>query len=113
MDIDKKKIRDHLKLLIDFKKPTECKFIIEFDIQKRAPIIDMIVRSGGCWIMSSEVGNAISTTQGENRISIEVKNYEFIELWKQVYLKNMISYFKKKGYAKKLSTKRLGALSMK
>ena len=103
--LDKKKIKDKLKLFFDFKKPTECKLIVEFDIQKNAPTIDMIIRSGGCWIMSSEVGNTVATTQGEKRICVEVKNYDFIEVWEQVYLENMIRYFRKKGYAKKISTK--------
>jgi hypothetical protein len=103
--LDQRKLKGKLKLLFDFKKPTECKLIVEFDIQKNGPTIDMIIRSGGCWIMSSEVGNTIATTQGEKRICVEVKNYDFIEVWEQVYLENMIRHFRKKGYAKKLSSK--------
>ena len=55
--------------------------------------------------MSSEVGNTIATTQGEKRICVEVKNYDFIKVWEQVYLENMLRHFRKKGYAKKISSK--------
>ncbi len=103
--MDKKKIKDKLKLLFDFTKPTECKLIVEFDIQKNAPTIDMIIRTGGCWIMSSEIGNTVATTQGEKRICVEVKNYDFFEIWGKVYIENMTQHFRKKGYAKRLSNK--------
>lgn len=53
--------------------------------------------------MSSEKGHTVAATQGEKRISVEINNYEFSEVWEYFYMENMTSHFRKKGYSKKLS----------
>lgn len=46
--VQSRKIASTVKLLLDFKKPTSCKLIIKFDVQKQGPTVDMIIRNGGC-----------------------------------------------------------------
>lgn len=44
-----KKIGNEIKLLLDFKKPTPCKLIIIFDIQKQGFTVDMIIKKW--WVL--------------------------------------------------------------
>jgi|GEM_PF-6158568 len=104
----KKNRSRYIYLIIDLLSPTKCSFIISFDIWKRGPVVDIIMKNGGCYIQSSDDGVKFSDNPNAPRILMEViTEDELKENWKDMYFKGITNMFKKKHSLKLKEAKKI------
>ena len=81
------KNKNLLNLILEFKKPSSCVLILEFDIVKKGIIIDQIVTTKGLYIQYGREGDRLSSTVDHPRIFIEITSPGFREGWDRIFQK--------------------------
>ena len=79
------KDNDNIQLLIELKKPSECKFVINFEIYKHGGSVDLIMNNGGCYLQSAEDGTKVSQSINAPRILVEVISPKILNEWDKIY----------------------------
>lgn len=97
-----KKDYNNIYLIVEMKRPVECKFTIHFLTEKHGHIIDMIIFNGGFYLQSAEDGKKVVEALNVPRILIEVTTRSFKEEWDEIYHKVIVEVLKR---TRKLSSK--------
>ncbi len=79
------KNKNLINLILEFKKPSRCVLILEFDIIKQGIIIDQIVITKGLYIQYGREGDRFSSTVDHPRIFVEIPSSGFREEWNKVF----------------------------
>ena len=81
------KNKNLLNLILEFKKPSKCVLILEFDIVRQGIIIDQIVTTKGLYIQYGREGDRFSSTVDHPRIFVEIPSPAFREGWNKIFHK--------------------------
>lgn len=81
------KDKNLLSLILEFKKPSKCVLVLEFDIVKQGIIIDQIVTTKGLYIQYGRKGDRYATTVDHTRIFVEIPSPGFKEEWDKMFHK--------------------------
>lgn len=92
-------------LKMQFTKPMEIVFGIDFKIDTDYSLIDGIIESKGFYLQTGVKGDKVSKKTNDPKILVEVPDMGVKELWNRLLLKTVKKNFRKKGYAKKESIK--------
>jgi hypothetical protein len=97
---------DRVGLILDFKRPSECVAILEFETQRKGALIDAMVRAQGFYLQPGRPGQHLSDEFDNDRILIEVPSHFFRDAWETIFLKATIRRFKKSGLSRRESKER-------
>lgn len=89
-----------LILEIEFKKPMEVKFGIEFNIEKQYALIDGVIQSRGAYLQTGKAGDKVSEFKGSS-ILIEVPDLKIDDKWNEIVFETVKDRNKKAGATKK------------
>ena len=95
----------YLLLLIEVISPIEIKFLIKFDTEKHAGLIDIIVNSQLLYIQAGKQGERLKQDLDRPKVLMEVPCIEFSDEWYRIYLRVYTKHFRKLGYSKKDAVK--------
>lgn len=90
-----------VKLILSFKKPSECIAILEFDILKQGGIVDQIILSQALYFQCAREGERLLDTLDRERIVVEVPSKQFEPEWNNMLFKALEADGKKKGLSKR------------
>jgi hypothetical protein len=89
--------KDHVALVLWFKKPIEATAILEFDIVRQGILIDQILTARMFYLQPGRPGDRLKTTLGARRIFVEVPDTGFRERWEKLFHKRLAKNMKSKG----------------
>jgi hypothetical protein len=92
-----------LSLNLHFVKPAEAMLILEFDIVRQGVIVDQILMAKGLFIQPGREGDRLSTKLKAERLLVEVPDIGFGELWEDMFYKNLVTNFRRKGLSRQQS----------
>lgn len=103
-------IGNKVALLLEFLSPVDCKFIIEMDVVKMGPVINLIFKSQSLYIQQGKPGDRLKNNINLPKIIIDVHCQDFKSTWDELFLKKMKLHFKRKY---KVSKKEAGKMAMR
>lgn len=90
-------------LWVNFLEPVPVEFVIPFDIENKALLIDLIIKTQLLYIQPGKPGDMFKNTMNSSRIMIEVASTHFYNEWYKLYEKYFTKYFQKKGMNRKIA----------
>jgi len=86
-----------IALFLEFERPCETFVNIEFDVLKHAAVIDTILESKALYLQPGKEGDRFMHDPDRSKISVEVPDTGFKELWSKLWHKSLVKRFKKTG----------------
>lgn len=100
--------KNRLNLFLEFTKPSQCSFFLEFDVMAQGGVIDQIIQAESTYIQPGRDGDRLSSSFNSTRILVEIPSKHFRKKWDQIFSKAIYKKFKKNGLPRnkaKLATK--------
>lgn len=91
-------------LSLEFSRPMEVSFGIEFELSRHSNLIDGIIHSRAFYLISGKVGDKVSKQIG-NGILVEVPNMSFDKRWNELFKIALKKKYKLRGASKKEANK--------
>ncbi|HEY2584075.1 MAG TPA: hypothetical protein VGI43_19860 [Mucilaginibacter sp.] len=88
-------------LSVEFMKPMDVSFGIEFDLKTQFSVIDGIIQSRGFFLQIGVIGDKPSSTMKTDKILLEVPDMNFDTKWNELLFETLKSKYKKKHLPKK------------
>lgn len=95
------KNKNFICLIVTFHTPAEVVIIINFNIRKQGALVEHILTTRAFYLQSGKEGDRISLTMDNLRILMDIPDTGFRKAWDPLYLKSIITYFKKQGLPRK------------
>ena len=90
-------------LKMQFTKPMEIVFGIDFKIDTDYSLIDGVIESKGFYLQTGVKGDKVSKKADDPKILVEVPDMGVKDLWNKILLKTVKKNFRKKGHSKRES----------
>jgi hypothetical protein len=88
-------------LVVKFIRPSELKFVVQFDLEKHALLIDQAIFSSCIFLQSGKPGDRLANTyysRVSKRIFVEIGAGGFESKWEEIWTKMLYKKFKLHGY---------------
>ena len=92
--------KNNLSLYVEAVRPSEVIFFIRFDLMSHWVIVDQIIRSRALYIQSGRPGDRLRTTLDKPRISIEISDSGFDDIWESIGHEAVIRRLRSEGLSK-------------
>jgi hypothetical protein len=92
--------KNNLSLHVEAARPSEVIFFIRFDLMSHWVIVDQIVRSRALYIQAGRQGDRLRTTLDKPRISIEIGDLGFDDIWESIGHEAVIRRLRSEGLSK-------------
>ena len=96
--------RSYFILKMEFTKPMEIVFGIQFKIEKEYSLVDGIMQSKGFYLQTGVKGDKISKKMEDPKILIEVPDMGVKDIWNKILLDTLKKKYKKQGYKRREAT---------
>jgi hypothetical protein len=93
--------KDHVALVLSFRRPIETTAILDFDIVTQGILIDQILMAKVLYLQPGRPGDRLKTTLDAWRIFVEVPETGFREKWEKLFQKRLARNMKTKGLGNK------------
>lgn len=92
-------------LNIEFLKPLEVEFDIEFDVDKHGILVENIINSKAVYLQLGKEGDRLKDDLTKQKILVEIPDTDVKKKWRYWWEKSLIRKYKSKGYRRKEAKK--------
>jgi hypothetical protein len=103
---------DHVGLVIQFKRPFETYFVVDFDLAEYGPAVDLAIRGRAIFLQTGKPGDRLYRAMNAPRIIVEIGAEIPKEDWEKIWLKAIRNQLRKQGL-NRAEAKRQAPIKMK
>lgn len=87
-------------LTFEFHRPVETSATIAFDVSTKGGLVDCIINVRGVYLQPLTSGSKVTEGMGKPKILVEVPPTTTFPGWKEIYLRSVEKYYRKRGLPK-------------
>jgi hypothetical protein len=91
---------DHFGLALEFKKPFETHFVVDFDLMEYAPAIDLAIRGKAIYLQAGKPGDRLYRAMNGTRIIVEIGAEISMRDWEAIWLRTIRKQLRKEGLSR-------------
>jgi hypothetical protein len=88
---------DHLGLVLQFKRPFEMDFVVDFDLAEYGPAVDLAMQGRAIYLQAGKPGDRLYRTMVAPRIIVEIGAEASKERWEAIWQRAIRNQLRREG----------------